>query len=136
MIDAAVVEAGDVAGAAAAPAPDPPPTEKRSPKVRFAIPDGWMARGFTFEVSWPTDPVARARVRSQFGARRFAYNWALAQVKADLGARKLDPTHQSVPWNLYALRKRFNAEKSVVAPWWQENPLRDVRSERFAFAAR
>ena len=121
---------------AATLAPDPPPTEKRSPKARFAIPDGWMARGFTFEVSWPTDPVARARVRSQFGARRFAYNWALAQVKADLGARKLDPTHQSVPWNLYALRKRFNAEKSVVAPWWQENPLRDVRSERFAFAAR
>jgi putative transposase len=81
-------------------APDPPPTKKRAPKATFEIPDGLVARGFTFEVSWPTDPVARARVRSHFGARRFAYNWALAQVKADLDERKLDPTHQSVPWNL------------------------------------
>jgi putative transposase len=97
------------------------PTKKRSPKAGFEIPDGWIARGFTFEVAWPTDPVARARIRSHFGARRFAYNWALAQVKADLDAKKLDPTHTSVPWNLYALRKRFNAEKATVAPWWKEN---------------
>jgi len=99
-----------------------PPGEKtRSPRRKFEIPDGWIARGFTFEVSWPTDPVARARIRSHFGARRFAYNWALAQVKADLDAKKLDPSHESVPWNLYDLRKRFNAEKATVAPWWQEN---------------
>jgi putative transposase len=97
------------------------PAKKRAPKARFEIPDGWITRGFSFEVAWPTDPVVRARVCSHFGARRFAYNWALAQVKADLDAKRLDPTHQPVPWNLYALRRRFNAEKPVVAPWWAEN---------------
>ena len=95
--------------------------KKRSPRGKFAIPDGWVARGFSFEVTCPADPEAAARVRSHFGARRFAYNWALGQVKADMDAKKADPAHESVPWNLYALRKRFNAEKSAVAPWWGEN---------------
>ncbi len=97
------------------------PPQKRSPGGKFAILDGWIARGFTFEVTWPTAPEAASRVRSHFGARRFAYNWALGQVKADMDAKGADPTHESVPWNLYALRKRFNAEKTTVAPWWGEN---------------
>ena len=95
--------------------------KKRSPRKTFGIPEGWIARGFVFEVAWPDDPEAVARIRSHFGARRFAHNGALAQVKADLDAKKLDPSHASVPWNLYALRKRFNTEKATVAPWWQEN---------------
>ncbi len=98
-----------------------PGEKKRSPRKTFGIPEGWIARGFVFEVAWPDDPEAVARIRSHFGGRRFAYNWALAQVKADLDAKKLDPAHASVPWNLYALRKRFNAEKATAAPWWQEN---------------
>ena len=95
--------------------------KKRAPGAKFEIPDGWVARGFTFEAAWPADKGAAAKVRSHFGARRFAYNWALAKVKADLDAKKLDPAHASVPWNLYALRKQFNAEKSAIAPWWEEN---------------
>lgn len=73
---------------------------ERGPQGRFEIPDGWAARGFEFEVEWPADPAAAARIRSHFGARRKAYNWALGQVKADLDARKLDPGHTSVQWNL------------------------------------
>ena len=91
-------------GDPATTAPEAPPTTRRSPRARFAIPDAWIARGFTFEVAWPADPEAVARIHSHFGARRFAYNWALARVKADLDAKKLDPTHESLPWNLYALR--------------------------------
>ena len=94
---------------------------ERGPQGRFEIPDGWAARGFEFEVEWPADPAAAARIRSHFGARRKAYNWALGQVKADMDARKLDPGHTSVQWSLYALRKRWNAEKGTVAPWWAEN---------------
>lgn len=43
-----------------------------------------------------------------------------------VAAKKADPTYASVPWNLYALRKRFNAEKPVIAPWWrgEESPSR------------
>ena len=102
-------------------APEAPITKKRSPRRRSVIPAGWVARGFTFEVTWPADPGAAAKIHSHFGARRFAYNRALAQVKADLDAKKADPAHVSVPWNLYAIRKQFNAEKHAIAPWWEEN---------------
>src|SRR3984893_17269649 len=97
------------------------PAGKRPPAGGFEIPGGWVARGFEFEVEWPGGAGAVSKIWSHFGARRKAYNWALGQVKADLDARRADPGHVSVPWNLYALRKRWNAEKAVVAPWWAEN---------------
>ncbi len=82
------------------------------------VPSGWSVTGASFEVEWPKDPCV---VRSHFGARRFAYNWALGQVKADLDAKKSDPDHVVVPWSLQALRKRWNKDKPGVAPWWEEN---------------
>jgi putative transposase len=82
------------------------------------VPSGWTLTGARFEVEWPKDPSV---VRSHFGARRFAYNWALGQVKADLDAKKADPEQNSVPWTLPALRKRWNEVKPEVAPWWAEN---------------
>ena len=79
---------------------------------------GWTVTAAKFEVAWPDDPSV---VRSHFGARRKAYNWALDRVKADLHAKKTDPTHASVAWNLAALRRRWNQEKADIAPWWAEN---------------
>ncbi|MHB1525411.1 MAG: IS607 family element RNA-guided endonuclease TnpB [Candidatus Dormibacteria bacterium] len=96
-------------------------SKQRAPKAKFAIPDGWVARGFSFEVEWPEEKEAASLIRSQFGGRRYAYNWGLGQVKADMDAHKIDPAHKSVQWNLYALRKRWNAQKATVAPWWAEN---------------
>ncbi len=81
-------------------------------------PSGWTVTGASFEVQWPDEP---SRVRSHFGARRYAHNWALAQVKADMDAKKADPEHESVPWTLAALRQRWNQVKAEVAPWWAEN---------------
>ena len=66
-------------------------------------------------------PDRAALVRSHFGARRFAFNWGLAHVKADLDARKRDPGHESVGWDLGALRKVWNRAKHDVAPWWATN---------------
>ena len=60
-------------------------------------------------------------VRSHFGARRKAFNWGLALVKADLDARSADPSHQSVGWDLASLRKAWNRAKHEVAPWWADN---------------
>jgi putative transposase len=91
--------------------------KQRGPHQRFAVPDGWVPRAFKFEVEWPDD---QSLVRQHFGARRFAYNWALARVKADMDARKADPGHGSIPWNLYALRKQWNIDKHIVAPWWAQ----------------
>jgi putative transposase len=84
----------------------------------FAVPQGWVARGFRFEVQ-PTTSGQWALIRQHFGARRFAYNWALAQVKANLDARAADPAVAPLAWNLPALRKQWNQAKHEVAPWWR-----------------
>jgi putative transposase len=85
------------------------------------VPSGWVLTGATFEVEWPREPERRSLIWSHFGARRFAKNWALAQVKADLEEKEKDPTHPSVPWTLKNLRKRWNQVKGTVAPWWKKN---------------
>src|SRR6266536_644284 len=85
---------------------------------RFAIPDGWVARGFRFEVE-PTSPEQPARIAQHFGARRHAHNWALEQVKANLEARRADPAVPPLAWNFYELRRTWNQAKHQVAPWWR-----------------
>jgi putative transposase len=89
------------------------PGEKRA--------SGWLLTAAKFEVGWPAEEDRRAAVRSHFGARRFSFNWGLAQVKADLDARKADPSHESVGWDLGPLRKAWNQAKNDVAPWWADN---------------
>jgi putative transposase len=84
----------------------------------FVVPQGWAARGFQFEVQ-PTTTGQPALIRQHFGARRFAHNWALAQIKADLDARAADPTVPPLAWNLPVLRKQWNQAKHQVAPWWR-----------------
>jgi putative transposase len=83
-----------------------------------AVPSGWMMTAAQFEVEWPAEP---GLVRSHFGARRKAYNWALAKVKSDMDARKEDPSHESVRWDLQSLRECWNREKGECAPWWADN---------------
>lgn len=68
------------------------------------LPSGWMVTAAKFEVEWPADPQRAGLVRSHFGARRKAFNWGLAQVKADLDAKAADPAHESVDWDLKSLR--------------------------------
>ena len=88
-------------------------------RQRFAIPEGWVARGFRFEVE-PTIPEQWPRIDQHFGARRFAHNWALALVKANLDARAADPAVAPLRWTLYDLRREWNQAKQQVAPWWSE----------------
>ena len=83
----------------------------------FQLPDGWVARGWRFEVE-PTTPQQPSLIFRHFGARRFAYNWALAQVKANLDARTADPAVLPLAWTLPTLRKAWNQAKDEVAPWW------------------
>ena len=85
------------------------------------LPTGWMLTAAKFEVEWPADEERAGLVRSHFGARRFAFNWGLTTVKADLDARKLDPAHESVGWDLGSLRWVWNRAKHEVAPWWAVN---------------
>ena len=85
------------------------------------VPSGWRVTAARFEVQWPGDPGRAGLVRSHFGARRKAYNWALAQVKADLDAREKNPAHQAVGWSAQELRKAWNQAKDTAAPWWKAN---------------
>jgi hypothetical protein len=39
-------------------------------------------------------------IARQFGGRRYAYNWALAQVKANLDARAADRAIPALEWSL------------------------------------
>jgi putative transposase len=85
------------------------------------VPTGWTVTAAKFEVEWPAESDRAALVRSHFGARRFAFNWGLAQVKADLDAKTVDPAHDSVGWDLGSLRRVWNRAKDEVAPWWAVN---------------
>ena len=85
------------------------------------LPTGWIMTAAKFEVEWPAEPQRAALIRSHFGARRFAFNWGLARVKADLDATAADPGHESVGWDLGSLRKVWNRAKHEVAPWWATN---------------
>jgi putative transposase len=86
-------------------------------RPEFALPDGWVACGWRFEVE-TTSPQQRSLIQQHFGARRFAYNWALAIVKANLDARAADPSVPLLAWTLPTLRKAWNQAKVTVAPWW------------------
>ncbi|SDY18016.1 putative transposase [Amycolatopsis xylanica] len=68
-------------------------------------------------------------MRSHCGAQRFAFNWGLAQVTANLAQRNAEASYglegdsQTAPmsWSAYDLRERWNTVKAEVAPWWREN---------------
>ena len=84
-------------------------------------PSGWLTTGATFEVAWPDEPERRSLIRSHFGARRKAFNWAPGRVIADIEAHRDDPDHKGVSWALPGLRKEWNQVKDEVAPWWAVN---------------
>ncbi|MFD8499710.1 IS607 family element RNA-guided endonuclease TnpB [Amycolatopsis sp. NPDC059657] len=75
------------------------------------------------------NPEQNAALRSHCGGLRFAFNWGLAQVKANLGQREAETSyglcgHDLTPplsWSAYSLRKDWNVAKRDVAPWWAEN---------------
>jgi IS605 OrfB family transposase len=85
-----------------------------------------VMRAYRFALD-PTPSQVRDLERHA-GAARFAYNWALARVKANLGQRAAEATYDiaadertpALGWNLPALRRAWNQAKREVAPWWAE----------------
>jgi len=74
-------------------------------------------------------PAQQAALRSHCGAQRFAFNWGLARVKANLSQREAERSYgvpeelltPVVSWSGWQLRKDFNVAKREVAPWWAKN---------------
>jgi putative transposase len=95
---------------------------------------GFIIRAYRFAL----DPSAAQErlLRSYCGAARFAYNWALREVTANLETRKAERAAgvpegsltPAVSWSAYALSKRWNAAKHEAAPWWREVSMHAFRS--------
>jgi len=92
--------------------------------AKFEVPEGWCVQAFGFTLD-PTEDQARALAR-HFGARRKAYNWTVATLKADIQAWHTGGI-KTAKRSLGVLRKRWNAVKDDVcvntgtgAVWWPE----------------
>lgn len=92
--------------------------------ARFEVPEGWTVQAFRFTLD-PTGDQARALAR-HFGARRKAYNWTVATLKADIEAWHASGIETAKP-SLRVLRKRWNTVKDEAcvnaetgAVWWRE----------------
>lgn len=92
--------------------------------AKFEIPEGFSVQAFRFTLDL-TEDQARSLAR-HFGARRKAYNWAVAALKADIGAWRETGVETAKP-SLAVLRKRWNTAKDAVCVnaatgdvWWPE----------------
>ena len=90
----------------------------------FEIPEGWRVQAFRFTLD-PSGDQVRSLAR-HFGARRKAYNWTVAALKADIEAWHATGVATAKP-SLRVLRKRWNTVKSDVCVnvetgqvWWPE----------------
>ncbi|MGW4340427.1 IS607 family element RNA-guided endonuclease TnpB [Rhodococcus koreensis] len=106
----------------------------RTADIAAPEPSRTVIRAFVYVLE-PT-PAQVEALRSHCGAQRFAYNWALSQVKANLDQRTAERSYgvpdaeltPSMSWSAYRLRKFWNTVKNdvAVAPetgkvWWPEN---------------
>jgi putative transposase len=92
--------------------------------AKFDVPEGWCVQAFRFTLD-PTVDQAGSLAR-HFGARRKAYNWTVATLKADIQAWHAAGIKTAKP-SLGVLRKRWNSVKDDVcvnaetgAVWWPE----------------
>ncbi|WP_211215851.1 IS607 family element RNA-guided endonuclease TnpB [Catelliglobosispora koreensis] len=73
-------------------------------------------------------PAQARDLQRHAGAARYAFNWALAAVKANIGQRVAERSYgvadqdltPAVGWNLPALRRAWNQAKPAAAPWWPQ----------------
>ncbi|HVA08994.1 MAG TPA: RNA-guided endonuclease TnpB family protein [Acidimicrobiales bacterium] len=94
----------------------------------------FCTRGVIYTLD-PT-PAQERLLRSYAGAARFAYNWAVGEVSANLSVRRAQ--HEAgvaeadlapaLSWSAYGLSKCWNESKIEVAPWWQEVSMHAFRS--------
>ena len=98
---------------------------------RFEIPKDWGAQAFQFTLDLTPDQVEC--VRRQFGGRRYARNWAVRTIKADLTDYRATGVETDKP-SLPGLRKRWNqvkdnecVDRDTGEVWWPE-----ISKEAFA----
>ena len=92
--------------------------------AQFEVPAGWTVQAFRFTLD-PTEDQARVLAR-HFGARRKAFNWTVATLKADLSQYRNAGIETEKP-SLRVMRKRWNQAKDQVCintetgrVWWPQ----------------
>jgi helix-turn-helix protein len=85
---------------------------------RYAVPQGRIVKGWKVRLM-PT-PGQVARFKRDDGARRFAGNWAVQEIRRALMLGPEGGPYDSAVWSHYELRKRWNRVEPEVAPWWAE----------------
>lgn len=86
-----------------------------------------MIRAYLFALD-PTDAQAE-QFRSHCGGQRYAYNFGLALIRANLDQRAAERTYEipddqltePVGCSAWSLRRAWNDAKNERAPWWAEN---------------
>ncbi|MGH3928369.1 MAG: helix-turn-helix domain-containing protein, partial [Pseudonocardiaceae bacterium] len=100
-----------------------------------------MIRAYLFALD-PTGAQAEM-FRSHCGAQRYAYNFGLALVRANLDQRAAERSYgvtgdqltPPVSWSAYGLRKIWNEAKDERAPWWAVNSKEAYSSGLASLAA-
>lgn len=92
--------------------------------AKFEIPDGWTVQAFKFTLD-PNDEQCAPLAR-HFGARRKAFNWTVAALKADIEAWHATDVQTEKP-SFRVMRDRWNTVKNDVcvnvetgAVWWPQ----------------
>jgi putative transposase len=85
---------------------------------RYAVPQGRILKGRSVRLM-PT-PEQVAHFKRDDGARRFACNWAVAEIRRAFSSGAETGQYDAAVWSHYELRKRWNHVKPEVAPWWAE----------------
>ena len=98
---------------------------------KFEVPDGWSVQAFQFALD--CTPEQAACVRRQFGGRRYARNWAVRTLKADIDAYRSTDVETDKP-SFFGMRARWNTVKQTECVdeetgevWWPE-----ISKEAFA----
>lgn len=86
--------------------------------ARYAVPPRRIVKGWTVRLR-PT-PEQIARFKRDDGARRFACNWAVAEMRHAFDQGAAGGGYGQDVWSFYKLRKRWNSVKDEAAPWWAE----------------
>lgn len=92
------------------------------------MPEGRIVKGWSVRLD-PT-PEQAALFRRDCGARRFAFNWAVSEIKSAFEQGELTGEYDSVVWSAWSMRKRWNQMKDqatrvidaetgrVTGSWW------------------
>jgi len=86
-----------------------------------------VIRAYLFALD-PT-PAQEEAFRSHCGGQRYAYNFGLELIRANLDQRAAERTYdipadqltEPVGWSAWSLRRAWNDAKNERAPWWSEN---------------